>query len=55
MERGVLLPGVLLPLLPHPAGRAGLRHLLLLQEQRPFGGVPGEPGPEGLHQAGAHL
>lgn len=55
MERGVLLPGVLLPLLPDPAGRAGLRHLLLLQEQRSFRGLSGEPGSQGLHQAGADL
>ena len=55
MERGIFLPGVLLPLLPDPAGRAGLWHLLLLQEQRSFRSVSGKPGPEGLHQAGAHL
>lgn len=55
VERGIILPGVLLPLLPHPAGRAGLRHLLLLQEQRSFRGLPGKPGPQGLHQTGAHL
>lgn len=32
MERGVFLPGVLLPLLPNPAGRARIRYLLLLQD-----------------------
>lgn len=32
MERGVFLPGVLLPLLPHPAGWARLWYLPLLQD-----------------------
>ncbi|KAM4558205.1 contactin-associated protein-like 5 isoform 4-T7 [Odontesthes bonariensis] len=55
MERSVLLPGVLLPLLPHPAGGAGLRYLLLLQDQHSLRSVSGEPGPEGLHPSGAQL
>ena len=55
VERRLVLPGVLVPPLPHPPGRAGLRHLLLLQDQRPLGGLPGEPGPQGLHPSGAQL
>lgn len=32
MECSIFLPGVLLPLLPHPTGRARLWYLLLLQD-----------------------
>ena len=55
LERGVFLPGVLLPLLPDPAGWARLRHRPLLQDERSFRSVPGKPGPQGLHKAGAQL
>lgn len=55
LERGLFLPGVVLSLLPHAAGGALLRYLLLLQDQRSVGSLPGEPGPQGLHTAGAQL
>lgn len=55
LERGVFLPGVVLSLLPHAAGGALLRYLPLLQNQRSLGSFPGEPGPQGLHTAGAQL
>lgn len=55
LECSLLLPGILLPVLPHPAGRAGLWHLLLLQDQLSLRSFPREPGPEGLHQTGAQL
>lgn len=55
LECSLILPGILVPVLPHPAGRAGLWHLLLLQDQLSLGSIPGEPGPEGLHQNWAQL